>query len=136
MDKKEIHSALYQYVKANVAFISDNVGYDEEEILDGVEEGEEPNEDLIYNIAQTHDDYKKVVVHDVGGFHVKIEDHDGGDGDGSEMYMVLQVTKGAETVYIKFGGYRSSHDRDQWNEDFTVVEPRMVLVRQWFGPGE
>lgn len=71
---------------------------------------------------------------EIGGLLFTQVDQKGGEGEGDEYFFVLKVedVEKTQTAFIRFDGYYTSYDGTTFeNNDFTVVEPKMVEVRQW-----
>jgi hypothetical protein len=59
-------------------------------------------------------------------------DNYGGEGQGENFWSVYQFTRrGEEALYIQFQGYYMSYDGATFHEYF-FVEPRQVMVTQYF----
>jgi hypothetical protein len=66
------------------------------------------------------------------GIEFEVEHHHGGEGQGEDYYTVYKFTrKGEDPVYVKFQGYYYSYDGSTF-QDWFFVEPREVLVTQYF----
>ena len=64
---------------------------------------------------------------------VKSEERFGGEGQGDAYWEVFSVTpNNEEPVYVKFDGWYASHHGHEYDgDDFTIVQPKEVTVRQW-----
>lgn len=63
-----------------------------------------------------------------------LEDEWGGEGDGAEMSVVYKITRLSDNQagFIQFDGVYSSWDSSEWDDDYTVVEPREVMKTRYF----
>lgn len=129
MNNQEIEKILLQFVNQNKEIhdkYQGNEGSNDSDILD---------EDEINIIAVLNG--CSGVNNQIDGYSVYVEEHDSGDGDGGETFIVIKIVDMTSPVitYVQFTGRRSSYDSDYWNMSFCMVEPRMVEVRQWFPAG-
>lgn len=57
----------------------------------------------------------------------------GGEGEGESVYRVYAVVKdGAEIAYFATNGYYASEYGTDWDDTYTTVYPREVVVTQYF----
>lgn len=67
------------------------------------------------------------------GVSVSLQEQFGGEGKGEDWWAVYKVTKGEESAFIQFNAYYSSYNGHEYHdEDFLIVEPKEVMVTQWF----
>lgn len=70
----------------------------------------------------------------VDGIYIKIVDSEGGgEGEGDYVHRIWGVFKGGNTLsHIRVTGYYQSYNGTEYNDDWTLVVPRDVLVTQYF----
>ena len=57
----------------------------------------------------------------------------GGEGEGESVYRVYAILKdGVEIAYFSVNGYYASEYGTDFEDDFTTVYPRQVMVTQYF----
>lgn len=57
----------------------------------------------------------------------------GGEGEGESVYRVYAVLKGGQEIaFFSCGGYYASEYGTDWEDTFTSVYPREVVVTQYF----
>lgn len=67
-------------------------------------------------------------------YKVEFEADGGWEGDWAEMWQVFKVEdkKAKEIFYVRYTGQYSSWDSNYWEDYPTLVEPRQVVVTQYF----
>lgn len=70
----------------------------------------------------------------VDGIHIELVDEEGGhEGGGEHVERVFAIHKGAEILgYMRVTGFYQSYNGTDYNDDWTLVEPREVLVTHYF----
>jgi hypothetical protein len=76
-----------------------------------------------------------------GGFSFESVYEEGGyEGGGEHAEHVFKVTNpaldGFVPFYFRTVGFYSSYNGTDWNDSFTIVEPREVVVTQYFPVGK
>jgi hypothetical protein len=74
-----------------------------------------------------------------GGIYLELVDSEGGgEGEGEYVHRIWAVrADGHETIsYLRVTGYYQSYAGTEYNDDWTIVEPREVVVTQYFAAGE
>lgn len=67
------------------------------------------------------------------GLYIEEVDMEGGAHDGQDLEVIFAVCKGEEVIVnFRLTGYYSSYEGNEWNNSIELVEPREVLVTQWF----
>lgn len=56
----------------------------------------------------------------------------GGEGEGEHVERVVKVTKDDQSFFVEFTGSYSSYCGTEYDDVFIFVEPREVLVTQYF----
>jgi hypothetical protein len=66
--------------------------------------------------------------------YIELVDSEGGsEGEGEYVHRVWAVKNGNETLsHIRVTGYYQSYNGTEYNDDWTLVVPREVLVTQYF----
>lgn len=73
---------------------------------------------------------KQINVH---GFGVEVVQSDGGgEGEGENVDWVFEIACGDLAVYFNITGFYTSEEGVEWDDDITIVEPREVVVTQYF----
>jgi len=104
-----------------------------EAFLDGVELERNANDRK--SIGATLDSYSfKRGQHNKDGFSIACKVREGGgEGEGESVYRVYAVVKdGVEIAYFATNGYYASDYGTDWDDEFTLVYPRQVVVTQYF----
>lgn len=70
----------------------------------------------------------------IDGVQLHVKEEEGGDGEGSELTAILEVTRnGKHVAHIRLQTYYSSYEITQWEfEGCQLVEPRQVMVTKYF----
>jgi hypothetical protein len=68
------------------------------------------------------------------GIYLELVDSEGGhEGGGEYVHRIWAVRKGANTLsHLRVTGYYQSYAGTEYNEDWTLVVPREVVVTQYF----
>ena len=67
------------------------------------------------------------------GFSVQIVESVGGDeGEGEHVRRVLKISKDGFETFIATHGYYESYNGITWDDTYTTVYPRQVVVTQYF----
>lgn len=93
-----------------------------------VEEGQDPDPD--YGNFDDNDDFQKLQA---AGFKIEEEEREGGEDQGSEYHVVLKLTNGNQSTFVKCdAAYYMSYDGTTWEGgDVYEVEKKEVKVEQW-----
>jgi hypothetical protein len=88
--------------------------------------------DNVYEIEEL--DEEDVVEIDGHKVYLKLEySEGGGEGDGSHVERVMTVNiDGKVEAYVRATGYYESYNGTEWNSGWELVEPREVVVTQYF----
>lgn len=64
---------------------------------------------------------------------VEVYSEGGGEGGGEHVERVFKISNSTgESMFFRITGYYASYAGTEWNGDFEEVEPREVLVTQYF----
>lgn len=68
------------------------------------------------------------------GIYLELVDSEGGyEGAGEYVHRVMAVKKGDTTLsHLRVTGYYQSYSGTEYNDDWTLVVPRDVVVTQYF----
>lgn len=81
---------------------------------------------------ENHLYYDKPYINGAFTFNRMVRDG-GGEGEGESVYRVYSVARNGEVItYFSVCGYYSSDYGTTWDDDFTTVYPRQVVVTQYF----
>lgn len=70
--------------------------------------------------------------HEVGGYTLTMEEHEGGEGQGDQYWFVYSFTKGDKVQYFRLDATWVSWDGVYWDEaELSEVKPKEVTVREW-----
>lgn len=92
---------------------------------------EKSGESPCYAITELHYYQKDLTPEELMGLKFEWQDSFGGEGKGDHCHVVYKVTRGDESVFIKFDGYYSSYDGRDFNDGFYFCEPYEKTVRDW-----
>lgn len=71
----------------------------------------------------------------VDGIHLELVHSEGGhEGDGEHVERVMAIHQLGNGIlgYIRVTGFYQSYNGTEYNDDWTLVEPREVVVTQYF----
>lgn len=68
------------------------------------------------------------------GIHIEVVSSEGGnEGGGEHVERVFAINRGSETIsHMRVTGYYQSYAGTEYNDDWILVQPREVVVTQYF----